>query len=293
MWSPQTRQLINAAYDEDLATAGDLTSSLLGESAIPVTADVAVRSPGVVSGLSLAPLICETFAARLNANLTFESVRTDGDTVHVGDVVGRITGPKPAVLATERTLLNFLCRMSGVATMTRRYLDAAKSTNPHVHVLDTRKTIPGWRELDKYAVRSAGGTNHRTGLYDAILIKDNHLAGIATPDLPAYLTNLLAKRTPAATFVEIEVDNLDQFYEVCKVTAVDIILLDNFTLDDMHSAVAHRNANHTTGTPKLEASGGVTLDTIADIAATGVDRISIGALTHSAPNLDLALDLPD
>ncbi|MBU0640085.1 MAG: nicotinate-nucleotide diphosphorylase [Planctomycetes bacterium] len=330
MWSKHTRLLIESACEEDLGPVGDITSALLGEEGSPVTARVVPRHAGVICGLALAPAICETFAARLRLALAFapatREVETfgDGDLVEADTCVATLRGPRPAVLAAERTLLNFLGRLSGVATLTRRYVDAAQRVNPSVHILDTRKTIPGWRELDKYAVRAGGGHNHRSGLFDAILIKDNHLAGVPTSRLAARLFELLNRcrglHTDAATppaekeegtshlpclasgdgsaapavkpaFVEVEIDDPAQLAQVCKVIGVDIVLLDNFSLEQMGAAVVYRDECGLRGKLALEASGGITLDNVADIAATGVDRISIGALTHSAPNLDIGLDL--
>lgn len=296
MWSARTIQLIHAARDEDLGQRGDITARLLGESGRDVTARVVPRSPGVISGLALGPEICAVFSERLAQQLEFRPAArgtgawSDGDQVEADSCVATLRGPKPAVLSTERTLLNFLGRMSGVATLTRRYVDAAKAANPDVQILDTRKTIPGWRELDKYAVRKGGGTNHRTGLYDAVLIKDNHLAGVPTKRLGGFLFETLNRLETKPKFVEVEVDNLEQLAEVCKVVGVDIVLLDNFSPDEMREAVALRDSLDLRGKLALEASGKVTLETVAEIAATGVDRISIGALTHSAPCLDIGLD---
>jgi nicotinate-nucleotide pyrophosphorylase (carboxylating) len=286
------------ACDEDLGAAGDITSALLPGGTTPATARVVPRKSGVICGLSLGAEICEVFAQRLGQRLEFTSSAglsgrkwQDGDAVAAGACVATVGGPRAAVLAAERTVLNFLSRMSGVATLTRRFVAAAQAANPHVQVFDTRKTLPGWRELDKYAVRCGGGHNHRTGLHDAVLIKDNHLAGIPLERLAATLTEWLEQLKAPASFVEVEVDSLAQLAEVCKVPAVNIVLLDNFTPAQMQAAVAQRDAAGQRGKLALEASGGVTLETIADIAATGVERISSGALTHSAPGLDIGLDV--
>lgn len=214
--------------------------------------------------------------------------------VESGSEVGVLRASRSSALTVERTVLNFLGRMSGVATLTRQFVDAAHAANPDVLVMDTRKTIPGWRELDKYAVRCGGGTNHRDGLHDAILIKDNHLAGVPTERLASTLFDMLNRidELPVKPkFVEVEVDNLTQFEQVCRVLGVDIILLDNFSGEDLRRVVEMRDSLGLSGKLALEASGGVTLETIADIAATGVDRISVGALTHSAPALDIGLDM--
>lgn len=290
MWSEITQTLIESALAEDLGEAGDITAQLLGDTDTPMVADIVPREGGVICGLALASQICATAALRLVETLAFEPAAVDGDAVEAGQVVGTLRGPRGAVLSTERTLLNFLGRLSGVATLTRQYVDAAQAGNPRVKVLDTRKTLPGWRELDKYAVRAGGGANHRMGLHDAILIKDNHLAGVPTEQLGVYLQDLLSRRDANAAFVEVEVDTLEQFNRVLTVDAVDIVLLDNFELDDLAHAVRARDAASRQGSLELEASGGVRLETIGAIAATGVDRISVGALTHSAVSLDLGLD---
>lgn len=291
-WSPITEQLVRAAVEEDLGRAGDLTSRLLAEPDGPITAHVVARAPGVVAGLALTPLISRAFEDRLETEFALSPAVEDGARVSGGGRVLTISGPRAAVLALERTLLNFLCRLSGVATLTREYVDRAKHRSPHVEILDTRKTLPGWRELDKYAVRCGGGTNHRFGLYDAVLIKDNHIAGILTERLAQSLFEMLNELSngPRPAFVEVEVDSLDQLAEVLKVVGIDYVLCDNFSCETLREAVALRDSLGLRGRVALEASGGVNLDTIGDIAATGVDRISVGAITHSAPALDLGLD---
>ena len=202
-----------------------------------------------------------------------------------------LRGPLGALLSAARVWLNFLQRLGGVATQTRRYVDAVAGTG--AVILDTRKTTPGWRALEKYAVRCGGGQNHRQGLYDAVLIKDNHLAGIETPHLAAALfemLNHLATQPTKPTFVEVEADTLAQVEELFKVVGIDVILLDNFTPAQMSAAVGRRKDLGLKGKIALEASGGVTLDTVRAIAETGVERISVGALTHSAVGLNLSLE---
>ena len=297
MWSPQTRRLIELACEEDLGIQGDITAALLPNATLAVAARVVPRSPGTICGLALGPAVCEVFSRRLGQPLEFAPAAADGrdyqdgDVVAAGTCVATLFGPQAAVLTAERTLLNFLGRLSGVATLTRHFVDAARTVNSHVQILDTRKTIPGWRELDKYAVRAGGGQNHRAGLYDAVLIKDNHLAGIPPEQLAARLVELLGGVSARPSFVEVEVDNLAQLAEVCEVPGVDIVLLDNFAPAQMRAAVALRDSRGLRGKLALEASGGVTLETIAPIAATGVERISVGALTHSAVGLDIGLDV--
>jgi nicotinate-nucleotide pyrophosphorylase (carboxylating) len=294
MFSDHVQQLITLAIDEDLAAAGDLTSALLPDPARPTRAAIVAREAGVLAGLEVGPLIASAFSRRLDARIRFEPHGSrDGTSVASGDRVAELVGPHAAVLTTERTLLNFLGRLSGVATHTQRYVAAARAANPQVEILDTRKTLPGWRELDKYAVRCGGGTNHRFGLHDAVLLKDNHLAGVPIDEWAAKLTDLLDRipRDPPPTFIEVEVDTLAQLEQVLAVPGIEIVLLDNFRLEALEKAVAYRDAVPPERRPQLEASGGVTLDTIAAIAATGVDRISVGALTHSAVQLDFGLDL--
>ncbi|MFO0839539.1 MAG: nicotinate-nucleotide diphosphorylase [Phycisphaerae bacterium] len=314
MFGPHTHALIAAALAEDLADRGDITAALLPDGTKVIDAAVVPRCAGVLCGLVLIPTILRAFEERGGGVVAcLPDPRNgkpieDGSSIVAGEHIATIRGPRAAVLAVERTLLNFLTRMSGVATLTRRYVDAARAVNPRVQVLDTRKTIPGWRELDKYAVRCGGGTNHRFGLFDAILIKDNHLAGVPSSRLAATLSEMLNHREQGTgnreqerpggasaalqAFVEVEVDSLEQLREVCRVVGVNYVLLDNFNLHQLRAAVVLRDSLGLRGKVELEASGGVTLDTIAEIAATGVERISVGAITHSAPGLDIALDLP-
>ncbi|HEX4608033.1 MAG TPA: carboxylating nicotinate-nucleotide diphosphorylase [Urbifossiella sp.] len=274
------RRLVEFALAEDLGPAGDRTSTALIPAGQPGTAAVVARGPGVVAGLPAAAVVC----ASVDPSLVFTPACSDGTRVERGTVLATITGPLRAVLTAERTALNFLQRLSGVASLTRRYVDAAAGTR--AAVLDTRKTTPGWRLLEKYAVRMGGGTNHRLGLYDGVLIKDNHLAGLGG-DVRWAVETARAAPGNAGLPVEVEVDTLDQLEHALAARA-DIVLLDNMTPEQMRAAVARRDA--VSPDTRLEASGGITLATIAAIAATGVDRISVGALTHSAPALDIALD---
>ncbi len=290
-WSELTRQLVRDAVQEDLGERGDITAALLQYPQRRVIARLTARAPGVFGGATLAPEICSVFAQQLGADLSFDAQIDDGARVAAGAVCATVSGPVAAVLTLERTLLNFLTRLSGVATQTRLHVDAAQAANPAVQVLDTRKTLPGWRELDKYAVRLGGGVNHRLGLFDAVLIKDNHLAGVSTSQLAETIERLIDRVHGPVAFVAVEVDTLAQLAEVARVPRVGIVLLDNFTRDDMRSAVAQRDDLRRESKLLLEVSGGVRLDNIGAIAATGVDRISVGALTHSAPALDLALDM--
>jgi nicotinate-nucleotide pyrophosphorylase (carboxylating) len=259
---------------------------------------VVVRKPGVVAGLEAARVVLD----EMDIAADFQAKFRDGDALAGGTIVGTIAGPARDLLTSERTLLNLLGRLSGIATLTRQYVEAVAGMKARIY--DTRKTTPGWRRLEKYAVHCGGGHNHRTGLYDAILIKDNHLAfgreeqgaaafspAQAVRKAKAFLAQQRAGDRPAGAdpqmIVEIEVDSLDQLREVLP-EQPDIVLLDNLPPATLREAVAIRDAG---GWPcELEASGGVNLQSVRAIAETGVERISAGALTHSAVSLDVALD---
>jgi nicotinate-nucleotide pyrophosphorylase (carboxylating) len=274
------RRLVELALAEDLGPAGDRTSISVIPAAACGKAAFVARSGGVIAGLPAVELV----AAAVSAELSVEATIADGTRVGPKSVIATLAGPLRAVLVAERTALNFLQRLSGIATLTRRYVDAVADTR--AQILDTRKTTPGWRLLEKYAVRAGGGHNHRVGLYDGILIKDNHLAGLGGEVRKAVR---LARSLPANAGlpVEVEVDSLDQLAHALA-EKPEIVLLDNMWPDQLRRAVAMRN--QTSPTTRLEASGGVTLETVRAIAETGVDRISVGAMTHSAPALDIALD---
>jgi nicotinate-nucleotide pyrophosphorylase (carboxylating) len=272
--------LIRLALAEDLSATGDRTSlATIPESTTAQAAFVA-RAAGVVAGLPVAERVCRA----VSPALVFAPAVPDGTATQRGLVLATVSGPLRAILAAERTALNFLQRLSGVASLTRKFVDAAAGFR--AKILDTRKTTPGWRLLEKYAVRAGGGANHRVGLFDGILIKDNHLAGLGG----AVKRAVEAARTfpgNAGLPVEVEVDTFEQL-EVALAVRADIVLLDNMSLEQLRAAVARRDA--LAPGVQLEASGGVNLTTVRDIAATGVDRISAGALTHSAPALDIGLD---
>lgn len=270
---------VTRALAEDLGPEGDLTAALVPETA---TAHYALRArqAGVLAGRACAD---EAFR-RLGPDLTLTWHAADGDELKPGDTVFEVTGPLRPILTAERTALNFLGHLSGIATLTAQFVAAAHEANPAVQVLDTRKTFPGLRLLEKAAVRAGGGTNHRMGLSDAVLVKDNHLAGTTITDAVARARALWPGR-----LVEIECDTLDQVAETARAGA-DAVLLDNMSPAVVVEAVrvAHLDAS---GPILTEVSGGVSLDTIGAYAAAGPDRISVGALTHSAPVLDLGLDL--
>ena len=273
---PLVEDAVGRALVEDLGRAGDITSAATIPADATATAVIAARRPGILAGIDLA---AATFR-QMHPAIGFEPVIADGGPLEPGAVVARVTGPARPILSAERVALNFLCHLSGIATLTRRYADAIAHTKARITC--TRKTTPGLRALEKYAVRCGGGSNHRFGLDDAILIKDNHIAvagGVAEAvrRAKAFAGHLVK--------VEVEVDDLDQLEEALRAGA-DVILLDNMPPEMLRRAVAV-----TAGAAVLEASGGVTLNTVAAIAETGVDFISSGAITHSAPALDLALDI--
>lgn len=288
--------MIEAAIEED-AAARDITTAVLFGGTRPsedsggagseaeVEAACIARRPGVICGLPLAALVLERFDTKLQIRSTLN----DGDRVGPGGVAFEVSGPIATLLSVERVLLNFVQRLSGIATATRAWVDALEGLP--VRLLDTRKTTPGWRHLEKYAVRAGGGTNHRLGLADGILVKDNHiwaLRALGRGDPHVWVAEL--RRRNPQTFLEVEVETRQDFLSVLQL-GVDAILLDNFPLDDLRWAVQQcRALAAPRPRPLLEASGGLRVETASAVAATGVDRISVGAITHSAPALDLSLE---
>jgi nicotinate-nucleotide pyrophosphorylase (carboxylating) len=274
-----SQTLIDLALAEDIGP-GDVTSLYFIPESRQARAFVAIRKDGVVSGVETAARVFHTVDPKLDVEVLIR----DGSKVAAGAMLIRVEGSARSILTAERTALNFLQRLSGVATMTAKYVDAIKGTN--ARVLDTRKTTPGFRALEKKAVVDGGGTNHRIGLYDRAMVKDNHL--VAEGGIPAIQAAIYKlKNERPGVQVELEADSLDQVRAFLEMDSVDHILLDNMSLDQLREAVAARGENHR---PLLEASGGVTLQSLKDIAKTGVDFISVGALTHSAPALDIGLD---
>ncbi|RLS77480.1 MAG: carboxylating nicotinate-nucleotide diphosphorylase [Planctomycetota bacterium] len=277
-------------FAEDLGHECDWTSVGLIPAAATSRLQVVVRRPGVIAGLPAAGVVNGVADPRLE----WLPLVADGTTVAAGDTVATLAGATRSVLAAERVVLNLLGRLSGIATATRRLVDAVAGTRCRVY--DTRKTVPGWRLLEKYAVRMGGGWNHRLGLFDAILIKDNHLGalaatGIAPADAVRLGREFLARTFPPSRaermVVEVEIDSIVHL-EAVLAAAPDIVLLDNMGVEELRRCVALRDEFAPSVT--LEASGGIRLDTAAEIAATGVDRISTGWPTHDAPWLDVALD---
>ncbi len=270
------------ALAEDLGDAGDLTSRSFHDADHRSLGRIISRQEAILSGQEIA----EAVFLEVDPDLVIRSPQAGGDPVCAGQAVLTVEGKTRSILAAERTALNFLQRLSGVATVTQAFVRAA--ANPAVAILDTRKTTPGWRELEKQAVVHGGGRNHRTGLFDAVMVKDNHLAALASPrDFAARLGAL--RQTHPEVEVVVEADNLEQVETFLTLTGIDRILLDNMEPERLREAVGLRDRLRPE--VQLEASGGVRLDTIGDIAASGVDCISIGALTHSVPAVDFGLDL--
>lgn len=267
--------LVATALREDLARGVDVTSVATIPAEQVGTADVVARAPGVVAGLAVAVAVLEAVCT----DPVIELRLTDGDHVAAGDVLCTVTAPTRGLLTTERTMLNLLCRASGVATATRAWADALAGTG--ARVLDTRKTTPGLRALEKYAVRCGGGTNKRMGLYDVAMIKDNHVlaAGGVTAAYAA------VRRTFPEIPVQVEVSTVDMAVEAVEAGATFLLC------DNMDPGMLRHVVDVVAGRAELEATGGLTLDRAREYAETGVDYLSVGALTHSAPILDIAMDL--
>ena len=273
------RDLIDSAFAEDLGT-GDPTTDVLIDPGLMGRAALVTRDPGVLAGVEVAVAVFR----RLDAKLNVAATTADGTTVATGDHLAEVSGSVASILKAERTAVNFLQHLSGVATETRRYVDAVAGLR--AQIVDTRKTIPGLRKLEKHAVRMGGGYNHRQNLGDGILIKDNHIEALARHGLG--IGDVVRKALAGASHtikVEIEVETIQQLEEVLDAGA-DLVLLDNMGPEQMAAAV-----RITAGRALLEASGGITLDTVRAVAETGVDIISVGALTHSAPALNVSLDM--
>lgn len=283
------RQLARLAVREDLQRQHDWTTVALVAAGTRGQAAVVTRCDGVVAGLPAAATILDEYDPRIE----WQPCVVDGQPVCRGDVVARLSGPARSLLTAERPMLNLLGRLSGVATLARTYVEAVAGTAARIY--DTRKTMPGWRRLEKYAVRMGGGCNHRTGLFDGVLIKDNHLAvgaeghRYSPAEAVRRVREFLVQAGPetAGLLIEVEVDTLEQLDEVLP-AGPDIVLLDNMPPDVLRQAVARRDAGF--GHVQLEASGGISLETVRTVAESGVERISVGALSHSARWLDLGLD---
>lgn len=287
-------RVLELARDEDFGLPphrGDITSLACPDPRRTVTAGIVAREPCITSGLAAVPMLLQTFAPACLAG----SLAPDGVAAGAGETLGVISGPTAELLGAERTLLNLIGRLCGVATLTSQYDHAMRCEAPgcRAKLLDTRKTTPGLRVLEKYAVRCGGGLCHRLGLHDAVLLKDNHLAGVQVAALGRFVTEV-AQRAGAdrpLRFVEVEVDSLAQLDALLALPpgVVGMILLDNMPPDLLREAVARRDRQGSAAL--LEASGGITIETIGAVAATGVDRISVGALTRHAHCIDIALDV--
>lgn len=270
-------RIIQLALEEDIGS-GDITGRATIPAEIQANGHFLAKSPGVISGLEVARLVF----AELDTAVVLDPVVSDSDQVSPGTVLAYLRGPARSVLAGERVALNFIQRLSGVATATARYVSAIQGTR--ARIIDTRKTTPGMRVLEKEAVRHGGGHNHRFGLADGVLIKDNHLAAIGGQDRIARAIMAAREIAPHTMRIEVEVTTLEELDQALAARA-DVVLLDNMTIAEMAEAV-----QRTAGRALLEASGGITLETVREVAETGVDLISIGALTHSSPSLDISLD---
>lgn len=269
--------VVRAALAEDLGRAGDITAMACVPADTQLTAVFAARRGGVVAGLACVRLAL----AELDPTVAYTALSEDGLAIPAGTTLVRVSGNARAILTAERTALNLLGRLCGIATLTQDFVEAIAGTK--ARITDTRKTTPGLRALEKYAVRCGGGVNHRFGLDDAILIKDNHIA--VAGGVKAVLQRARA-HVGHLVKIEIEVDTLDQLREVLATGLADVVMLDNMDIPTLREAVAITNKRVV-----LEVSGGVTLASIGEIATTGVDYVSAGALTHSAPNFDVALDI--
>ena len=266
--------LVKAALAEDIGGGDATTLALVPEDAVATVAMVA-REPLVMAGADLALAAFQQVDERVEFGIEI----FDGQLAALGQTLLRVQGPTQALLTAERTALNFVQRLAGVATLTARFVEQVAGTG--AQIFDTRKTTPGWRALEKYAVACGGGTNHRVGLYDQVMIKDNHLAAL-DGDIAAAVA--LAREASPGLKIEVEADTVEQAKAAAE-SGADIILLDNMSCDELRDTISQID-----GRARTEASGGVTLETVREIAGTGVDFISVGALTHSAPSVDIALD---
>ena len=278
--------LIEMAIAEDLGQ-GDVTSSLLARGSGKAKATIVSREEIVVCGID----VVREILRRYDEKLKLKVIADDGQKVRIGGKVGIVTGPLQSILTAERVVLNFLQKLSGISTTTNKYVQTVAGTKAKIY--DTRKTTPGWRLLEKYAVRCGGGYNHRTGLYDGIMIKDNHIAELGR-NFQIKLKKIIdeARKVKGVKFVAVEVDHVDdQLNYVLKIPGIDIILLDNMGQWQLKHAVDMRNKMFGKNNgPLLEASGNITLSNVSAIARCGVERIAIGAITHSAVSVDIGMD---
>ena len=271
--------LIDLALNEDLGDQGDITSINFIPEDSASNGKIIAKEDCVIAGSEIAGKVFNKYDQSIEIEINLKS----GSLANCNDAVINISGPTRSILSAERTALNFIQRLSGIATLTKKYVDGVDGTN--AKILDTRKTTPGWRNLEKLAVLSGGGSNHRMGLFDMAMLKDNHLVNGSDPKLLQQNIHLFKKKYPD-TRIELEADTIEQVSQFVKIDGVDVILLDNMSEAELMDAIKFRR-----GAVKFEASGGINLETVSKIAKTGVDFISVGALTHSASSVDLSLEL--
>jgi nicotinate-nucleotide pyrophosphorylase (carboxylating) len=278
-WIKSVEPIVDLALAEDL-DKGDITTEVVIPSDIQGKAHLVARENGIVAGLKVA----ESVFNKVDANLKYSSLVSDGDAIHPGDRIAEIAGPVASILQAERTALNFLQRLSGIATETAKYVAEISGTN--AYITDTRKTTPGLRILEKYAVKVGGGYNHRQNLGDGVLIKDNHLAVIRCNGIKIEeVIQKVKEKIERGMKIEVEVESLDDF-KVAMSSGADVIMLDNMEIEEMKEATKMAS-----GRVKIEASGNITIQNVGDVAKTGVDYISIGSLTHSVKALDISLEV--
>ncbi|CUT00243.1 nicotinate-nucleotide pyrophosphorylase [carboxylating] [Candidatus Kryptobacter tengchongensis] len=276
----QITEIVKRALIEDIGYGDITTISVIGDDFIEASAEFLVKDAGVIAGMDVVWIVFKT----INPNLSFVPNVMDGDFVKNGDIIAFVSGDAKSILTSERVALNFLQRMSGIATLTRKFVEAVKGTK--AKITDTRKTAPGLRLIDKLAVEIGGGVNHRFGLYDMILIKDNHIAIAGGVERAIERCLKYVKEKNIDVKIEVEAQNLEDVKKILKYEEIDRILLDNFSIDDLRRAVDLIN-----GKLEIEASGGITLENVRQIAEAGVDYISIGMLTHSPKALDISLEI--
>lgn len=274
------KKIVQASLEEDLLPMGDLTASLIDPN-VETTASFVSRQEGILAGTLC---MMETIV-QIDPTLDLNLIIVDGQKLEKGSCIAHLQGRLSSILIAERTALNFLCHLSGIASLTHLFVQQAFQVNPNVGIRDTRKTLPGLRALEKAAIRAGGGYNHRGNLSDSVLLKDNHLGGITIPQA----FSMAKKMWPGRT-IEVECDSLDQVRQAVEI-GVDFILLDNMNVEQVKNAVEIVRNFTDSNKVKLEVSGGISFDSIQDYAATGVDYLAIGSLTHSAPSLDIGLDL--
>ena len=277
--NPTLDTLIEIAISEDLGNLGDITSNFFIDDIAVSKGTIIAKERCIISGPEIAETVFKRIDPSIKVNVNLES----GSIADQGDVIINLSGNTCSILSAERIALNFLQRLSGIATLTNKYVEAVKGTN--AKILDTRKTTPGWRVIEKMAVKSGGANNHRMGLFDMAMLKDNHLTNDHDPNSIQQKIHAFKKQYPK-TRIEVEADTLEQVNQFVRMEGIDVILLDNMSLDELSESVSLRR-----GSIQFEASGGIDLETVSQVAKTGVDFISVGSLTHSAVSVDLSLEL--